>query len=68
MYDTLAQIVALGAEVRGDPPVDRKFIDEAVSAIERGEFKVKTFPSGMLDPLAVFHIATELEAKANSKH
>jgi len=55
-----ANLVELAAEARGNQQVPRKFIDEAIAKIEKGEMKTEQYPSGMPSLRGVYDIALAL--------
>lgn len=63
-----AKLVEDAARARNNPPVERKYIDEALKRVETGKEKVQRYPSGAPSLLGVYDIALRLESDDAEKH
>jgi hypothetical protein len=56
-------LVEKTAEARGEKPVERKFIVEAMCRFERGEVEAEKYPFGAPSLRAIYDLAIELSKK-----
>jgi hypothetical protein len=65
---SLAAWVEHAAKFRGETPVARRWIDEAIRRIDAGEETVARYPNGKPSLKGVFDIATRLESESAIKN
>jgi hypothetical protein len=59
---SLVELVESAAEARNNPPVERKYIEEALKRIVDGRETVQRYPMGAPSLLGVYSIALQLES------
>jgi hypothetical protein len=62
--DELVELVEGAAKARGDTPVPRRFIKEALQRIERNEEQVTRYLAGAPSLIEVYEIAMRLESES----
>jgi len=65
---TLAELVENAAKVRKNLPVERKYIDEALSRIDAGQEEVDSYPLGGPSLKGVYEIAARIESESMDKN
>ncbi len=65
---SFAELVEGAAQARGNPPVARSFIEEALRKINANEVEVTKYPSGSPTLRAVYEVAVLLESEATVKN
>ncbi len=61
-------LVEAGAKRRREPPVPRKFIQEAARRIESGEESVEVYPGGLATLKGTYDLAARIEADSSVKN
>jgi len=64
MIDNLIRLIEESAEIRGNSPVPRDYIVEALERIELGEINVRRYPMGKPTLRGVYEVALELYEKS----
>ncbi|MCP6726433.1 MAG: hypothetical protein KJI69_00100 [Patescibacteria group bacterium] len=64
MDDKFVDLVQAAAEARGESPVPRKCIVDALDIIERKEADVERYPGGVPSLMDVFTLATQLHQES----
>ena len=69
MADTsLIELVEQAAKARNEPPVPRRYIEEALQRIDAGQEDVVRYPTGSPSLGAVYDVAVGLESKTATKN